>query len=202
MAVATVAACEPAVKAPPVDDHVVVSGDSITFQSLYYGSSPVDDAWDTAGDTVIIGGEAEDVHPGVAAAVADPARSPDTLVVALGHNDVAADYGRDGFTDTDRNQLFALFYAASDEACTVLVLPHYGGTDPARIWNLEVYRNWVRDTIVAGAPDRFRLVDWRPVAQAHPEYLDVDGIHLNVSDPTAANAFVAMVQTGIDQCDV
>ena len=187
-----------ACKYQPVPDRVDVAGDSITWLSLSYGGNR--QGWDT--DAVGIGWQAEHSEPPVDADVTDPTRSPAILVVALGQNDVATSLSRDGFTQEDRNQLYALYFAPHDTACTAIVLPWYQPTpdnyDATQAVGINAYRTWVTDTIAPSSP-RIRVVDWGPVAEAHPEYLQADGVHI-AENATAAAAYQAVIQTGIEAC--
>lgn len=201
----------------PVPGRVVVTGDSTMFQALYYSSSTVDDEWDhgqfdTANDPatpnddmVQLGAEAEDLHPDVQRAVDDPNRSPEVLVVAVGHNDVAVGgtgvggQPRDGWTDTDALQVLSLLAAPEDGVtCTVAVLPGYRGTDSVRAAGIAAMRTFVADAVVKN-PGSMTMVDWQAVIDQHPEFLASDGVHLSGA-AEASNAFVELIDTGVNEC--
>lgn len=170
--------------APPTD-HILIGGDSLTIQTAYAGHLP--DFGVVAG----LGWQAEDVHhgraghDGVAAWAEDPERSPHTLVVALGQNDAA-----NGLDTTDRAQLQQLADATHPDTCVAWVLPWYTGTDPTRVAGINAYRTWAQ---TRGEP----TVDWRPQAQAHPEYVDPDGIHLT---PAGRAAYGQLIAQAVDSC--
>lgn len=201
----------------PVPGRVAVTGDSTMFQALYYSTSTVDDGWDhgqldTANDPatpnddmVQLGAEAEDLHPDVQRAVDDPNRSPEVLVVAVGHNDAATGgtgvggQPRDGWTDTDALQVLSLLAAPEDGVtCTVAVLPGYRGSDPVHAAGIAAMRTFVAESVALN-PDSMVAVDWQPVIDTHPEYLASDGVHLSGA-AEASNAFVELIHTGVDRC--
>lgn len=201
----------------PVPGRVVVTGDSTMFQALYYSTSTVDDGWDhgqfDAGndpntpddDLVQIGAEAEDLHPDVQRAVDDPNRSPEVLVVAVGHNDVAvggtgvSGQSRDGWTDQDALQVLSLLAAPEDgSTCTVAVLPGYLGADPVHAANIAAMRTFVAESVALN-PGSMAAVDWQTVIDVHPEYLAPDGIHLSGA-AEASNAFIELVDSGVNEC--
>lgn len=164
--------------APPTD-HVLIGGDSLTIQTGYAGHLPAADV--VAG----LGWQAEDVRPGVDGYASDPARSPRTMVVALGQNDAA-----NGLDAIDRDQLQQLATAVHADACVAWVLPWYTGSDPTRRAGIDAYRTWVQ---ARGEP----TVDWKPPAQAHPDYIDPDGIHLT---PAGQAAYGQIVSQAVAAC--
>ncbi len=194
----------------PVPGRVLVAGDSITMQAIYWGG---DRGWDHT-DTVMMGWQAEDAQPGVTQAVTDPARSPETLVIAFGENDQIG-----GFDTTDQWQAIQLALSPAPGACTVLVKPYYTGTDQARLTGIADVRAW-DDQMALIYPDRIETVDWAPIATEHPGYIDEDGIHLKTTQtdpaedmanaanqilapvlPAAAQAYLDMFANGITACE-
>jgi hypothetical protein len=104
------------------------------------------------------------------------------------------------------------------KACIVIILPYYAGTNATRLQGIQQYRDWA-EGVRSRHPDRVVTEDWAPVAQAHPEYLDTDGFHLNTvyTDPAedliaaadgrvnyvppeAATAYLDTYERGIDAC--
>lgn len=186
--IAASGACELVVKAPPVPARIAVAGDSITVLASYYGGGLGD--WDFD-QKIGIGWQAEHVQPRLTQDVENPATSPDVLVVALGENDVAKSVDRDGFTDEDRLQLWALIGTPADGACVVLVKPWYQPppgqpVDQDQVTGIAVYRDWV-DEAVASDPDRYKSVDWRPVVEADPMVLADDGVHIRINQTLTPN---------------
>lgn len=167
--VAVIAADDPAdAKAPPVPGRIMVAGDSLTWDALFYGGGfPA--GWDTYGK-VYGGAQAETFHHRIAQDVDRASTSPETFVMAFGSNDAG-----DGFSQEDRNQVFALAFRPHDDTCTVMVKPHNSTSNATRQNGLEQYRAYV-DQLVAAAPDRITSVDWRPTA-TQPGIMGPDGVH-------------------------
>jgi hypothetical protein len=196
--IAASGACELVTKQPPVPDRVAVVGDSVTVLASYYGGGL--GGWDDA-DKIGIGWQAEHAQPRLTADVQGPTTSPDILVVALGENDAARSYGRDGFTDEDRLQLWSLIGTPADGACVALVKPWYQPpegqpVDQSQVDGIAAYRDWV-DQVVQSDPERYRSVDWRPVVEADPMLLADDGVHIRIEDQTlSANELTVAVNDG------
>lgn len=210
--VALVTACQPVIKAVPVPDRVAMASDSIGFQAMFFGTAGTSAAgWDTTGK-IGLGWKAEHAQPRVTADVAGETTSPDAFVVEFGHN-----YGR-GFTASNRNAVTQMMFSAHESACVVAVLPYA----PSKLSDthqqaIAQYRELVSE--IAYVRSNTVLVDWGEVVQAHPEYLDEDGIHLRTPETTAAQdwelaatgqiapvdeeaarAFVAMMEQGVASC--
>lgn len=181
-----------------------VSGDSVTFQAFYYGGDR-HGANDT--DLVGIGWEAEHAQAQLNENVYTKGHSPGRFVMAFGQN-----YA-DAYTEADRNEVMALMFtpcSAADQcggvrACVVVVLPYRAGPgDP----EIAAYRKHVMELATArrngGSPTV--VVDWAPIAKAHPEYLHPDGVHLSSRDADgdgrwdAAVAFADLIWSGAEQC--
>lgn len=196
-----------ACKEPPVPGRVAIAGDSLTVLASMHGGGLGD--WDQT-SKIGIGWQAEHAQAQLTQDVQDPGTSPAVLVVAFGHNDAARSWGRDGFTQQDRDQLAELIETPADGACVLLVKPWYQPPagqpfDDAHMEGILAYRAWV-DYIVASNPIRYRSIDWRPVVESHPEYLDLDGIHQAVNTPAdpepAAVAYLDLLRTGAVACGV
>lgn len=206
------AACMPTVKAPPVPGRTAITGDSIGFQALFFGSEgrPAALGWDDDAK-VGLGWKAEHAQARVTQDVAGVATSPSRFVVEFGHN-----YGR-GFTDANRNAVTAMMFSAEESACVVAVLPYAPATLSATHRQaIADYREHV--VRIAYVREHTVLVDWGEVVQLHPEYLDEDGIHLKTDTtaaqdleaaavglvnpvmPEAAWAFLDVIQSGLDRC--
>lgn len=188
-------ACDLVDKQEPVPGRVAIGGDSLTVQASYWGGGLA--GWDDAAK-VGVGWQAEHVQPRATLDVEGEATSADVFVVALGQNDAARSWARDGFTDEDRMQLWSLIGTPADGACVALVKPWYQPPtgqpfDAAQADGIEAYRAWV-DQAVAADPQRYRSVDWRPVAEAHPEYIAADGIHLVVPSTLTMQQLDARVE--------
>ncbi len=162
-----------------------VGGDSLTVQAaITEGALP--QGWDVVSS---LGWQAEDVQPGLDARVTDPARSPGKVVFALGQNDAA-----NGFDHTDADQLAKLAQTPHPSACIRWVLPHYSGTDTVKAAGIEQLRTWMAAYAAAHGQG---TVDWRPEAQAHPEFIDPDGTHLTTAGRLA---YGQLIQEAMATC--
>ncbi len=174
---------------PPVPGRVIVAGDSVAWQGGYTEGST--GYWATSVYT-FWGATAADGRPYVAADVADPAKSPQVLVMAYGHN-----YYPTGITPDVTAELDGMASLPHPTGtCLVIVLPGYVGSDAQRIQLMADYQTWAtswRDT----HPGHVVLVDWASAAAASPDYLMGDGVHLTT--PGAA-AFADLVNQGTYQC--
>lgn len=203
-----------AVRGPVAASRTIdVVGDSIALQSEWHRS----DRWRRAGRGVPehdriqrdfwLGYHFEDVQARETMRVNGPEdRRPSVLVIALGINNslVASGGGWDG---SDQEAFRTLLHTPSPQACVVVVLPQAGPSaaevDRLNIW---VGRQAMRE--LAGQRPRTVIVDWADVVDAHPEYLDADGIHLatgraepgQLADPDATDAYAAMLWRGVAQC--
>ena len=180
-------------KAAPRANRVALAGDSLVVLAAVNGG---DTTWADTDGKVGLGWQAEDAQPRLDRDVRGYGTSPEVLVVAFGHNDAA---GPGGLTDEDRAQLAALVATPHERACVVLVKPHDAGAGPARRLGIEAYRAWV-DAAAASREDTV-VVDWRPIALAHPEYLATDGFHLAGSAPAGNRAYTDMLRAGARACD-
>lgn len=192
-----------ACKQEPVPGRVALGGDSLSFQAGWYAGLPPE--WDI-NQKVGIGWQAEHVQPQASADVENPELSAAIFVIALGQNDVATSAGRDGFTQEDRDQILALAQTPHDSACVAFVKPWYqppagAPVDQTHVEGIAAYRDLV-DLIVASNPTRYRSVDWKPLAQAHPEYLDPDGIHLTTTPEAGGGttAYRALLEAAAAAC--
>lgn len=199
-AAATVAAaCQPAIKATPTPGRTAMAGDSIGLQANFYGGGGTDaTSWDTD-QKIGLGWQAENAQPRVTADVATAGRSPARLVVEFGHNYAT------GFTTGHRNAVLAMLYSPDPSACVVAVLPYAPSTlSAAHRQAIAQYRQLL--ATVAELRPHTVLVDWQPIAQAHPDYLAADGVHLNITaapdgqPQPAAQAFIAMLGAGLARC--
>lgn len=185
-------ACTPAVKQVPTPNRIAMAGDSVIWQSMLYGGNY--DGYDVD-QKVYPGWRAVHAQPRVTQDVATVGTSPEVLVIEFGHN--YATFGAD-----QRNEVTALAFSPHVNTCVVLVKPHPAPHNTAVI---NAYRAHV-DSIDAARANTV-AVDWSPIVQAHPEYLDEDGVHLNVPpweygvpDQPAAVAFSDMINAGIATC--
>jgi len=178
-------------KALPVPQRVAMAGDSVLLTAGYYGGGL---RGADADGKIGLGWQAVHAQARVTRDVASPARSPSVLVIAFGQN-----YGQ-AFGPAERDQLFTLSFTPHPDACVVLVLPH-----PGRHWESAHTRNIlaVRQTLTTLAAVRPKtvVVDWSPIAQAHPEYIATDGVHLTVpQNPRAATAYLDLIWSGVHKC--
>jgi hypothetical protein len=194
---------------PPTID---VYGDSVTVQA-FWGRDAQFAEGAPAGAIVRTHARPGSVIADHQAAVESRAADdiPSTLVIALGTNNAAR--LTDGWTSQDQTDATRLVHAAAPATCVVVVLP--GGTqgptqtlvdqtdfDQARA-ALEVA---AKDRQVSGAPTV--VADWGAVAAANEDLLAPDGIHLaadaarpgHLADGEAADAFAAVVWSGVEQC--
>lgn len=195
----------------PVDGRVAVTGDSIYVQAAVYGSEgTAAQGYDTT-SKIGLGWRAVHAQPRLTQDTRSSRAAPDVVVIEFGHN-----YSG-GWTRDFENQMLQLTFTPHPTACRVMVLPHYAGTNPTHRAAIEGYRNWV-DRVVPHLQNVV-VIDWRPIAQAHPEYMDSDGVHLltpqttpaqdltaaangqvNPTSPSAARAFIDMVMGGVARC--
>jgi hypothetical protein len=106
------------------------------------------------------------------------ALDPDTLVVALGSNDVAK---RSGSLEAD------IRHAAGVAPCVVLTTVKITGVNPFynRRW-AEWARRWNRAVWASGA----HVADWNRIARDHPRYFLADGLHLTRAGEVAYDAML------------
>lgn len=169
-----------------------MAGDSLTIQAFYNGGfgegAPTD--LQVMADN---GWTAADVQPEVTAHAR--AGRPETLVVALGTND--AHPWRGGWTASDVVAFRKLVTTPHADACVVVVTPGYG--DGVTL-EYAYYLNQARAALRRLVTERPRTVevDWMAVVQAHPEYLQADGIHL--TGEAAWHARSALYWQGLTAC--
>lgn len=193
LAVLLATACQPPPpRSAPVPDRVALTSDSIGLQAMYYGSAgTAATGWDVD-QKIGLGWRAPDAQPRLTRDVASPATSPDVVVIEFGHN-----YSR-GYTTEHRNGVTSLAFTAHPDACVVMVLPHA----PAHL--AATHRQAIADyrahaTALAAARPGTVLADWSPVARAHPDYLDTDGVHLR-PEAAPARAFIDVMADGVARC--
>lgn len=191
-------ACEPPPpQAPPVPDRVAMAGDSIGWQALLYsGTANIINGYDTT-DKLYPGWRAQNAQPRVSQDVQGATTSPDVLVIEFGHNYIT-------WGDAQRNELSALAFTPHPDTCVVLVKPHIAPQNTNKT-TLNGYRAHV-DAIAATRANTV-VVDATSVLGVHPEYLDEDGIHLEVPpwdygvpDQPSAVAFAQMIAAGVAAC--
>lgn len=127
-------------------------------------------------------------------------RWPQKFVVAMGLNEAGTMFGGDGWTSADLDRFRTLINTSLSGTCTVLVLPGHGaGADAA--WAAEI--DEARAALVQLATERPRTytVDWQPVIDQHPEYVDEDGIHLLTPYTTPAEDLAAASQDKMNPVD-
>jgi hypothetical protein len=162
-----------------------IGGDSLTVQTaITEGALP--QGWDVVSN---LGWQAENVQPKLTERVSDRTRSPGRVVFALGQND-----GGNGFDATDIQQMTQLAETPHGSACVRWLLPHYAGTDPTHIAGIQAVRDWVTAYATAHGQG---VVDWRPVAVEHPEFVEVDGIHLT---PAGRLAYGQLITQAVSSC--
>lgn len=190
------------VQNPPVPDSVGLIGDSVTYnainssnvwyEQIFYGNKPANlvfSYWPgfTHADSLA------DVRAWSAK------RTPQILVDADGINDSRPPdpvwAGTDGFTTTDKNNILATLNAVHASSCKVLVLPGWGkglGTVPKDsnpaddAATLDYELKWIQElqkvrsyyAQLASQRTDIVLVDWQPIVNQYPYYMDADGIHL------------------------
>lgn len=175
-----------ACKQEPVPDRVFLAGDSTAWLAGYYGP-----AWPYDEVHVNLGWRASNTRPTIDAAVADAARSPQVQVMAYGHN-----YVRTSWSPADRTEVRGHAEAVHDNACTVMVLPAYTGSDLRHALIIIAYREWAT-AFVAERPTHRVAVDWGLYQNTHPGSFP-DGIHYE--DRQTAEAFHATVDGGVERC--
>jgi hypothetical protein len=172
-------------------------GASIMAQANGYGGTfdgPIyADAGRTPAQAAPIVGQQTDAHPTAPVVLAD-----------VEHNGA-----RDGAWSTaDRNAEFAMIFAS--EACTVIVTPGYRPGLPyaATLEQAEAdIRAMAAQRATLGYPTV--VVDWQPIVNAHPEYLQPapDYVHLT-DDPSggtteatdADSAYTGLIRDGLAAC--
>lgn len=193
-------ACEPEITVtPPVQTPgtIHLEGDSVS--TLTYYNNGVEPFF-TTGEFV----------PGSSAAF-NPAGEPamdrvprlvtqgkvDTLVWALGPNDIRLAKGvwavKDQWIWYD-----VLHNKVPAESCIVIakpwVLPAGWATFPEKA--LNDLSAWI--DAFAEDHQNVVVVDWRPIIEAHPEYMHADGVH--IANHEAAVARDAMYRDGVSRC--
>lgn len=221
------------VQNPPIPGTVGLIGDSITLNSLnssgsifeptYFGDKPANlqlSYW--------MGWTHTQSQADVTQWAAN--RTPEILIDAYGFNDARPAYPispfwvGDGFSDVDRGNVLNTLNTVHARSCKVLILPAWGsglgvvppdndpsddaavlGWEQAYIQELQKVRAFYSE--LATQRDDIVLVDWKPVIDAHPEYMDPDGIHLaHKADggegwlTAAAEARQLMYWDGVAQC--
>lgn len=179
-------ACQPA---PVTIDWI---GDSNTV--LMEGAGPGWRAGAPAGSDLVVDAKAGAVlstfQPALAARVAGG--RPEILVVAVGTNNA-----RLGWGPADEADFVELLSTPLPSACVVVVLGGYGPTlEPATGAAIDAAK--VRMRHLAQARPGTVVVDWGPVAEAHPEYLAPDGIHL--ASAAAVDAVADVAWDGVARC--
>lgn len=178
----------------PTDDPAwtwQIAGDSITFQAGYYGGDL--HGAQTAG-LVGLGWQAANAQDQLTANVNNPEHSPRTFAMAFGWN-YADVYGQ-----AEANELYAMAFTPDPAACVVIVLP--GGRPDPNITRVRSDLTALHEARL-GNGLRSVLVDWQPILDVHPEYLDVDGVHLAPSPAVpwdSAIAFADMLEAGRQEC--
>lgn len=195
------AGCEP-VKAPPVPGLVAIAGDSVIWQATLYGQDARLMTAETDG-MVFPGTEPYHAQAQLSADVADAAKSPDVSVVAFGQN-MADVYG-----SKEKSDLFRLANTPTPSSCVVLVEPSRRSGEAG----VNVDRVRLDLETIAQVRPHTQLVDWNAELQGHADYLGSDSVHLAVPPGEwatwaaapyavpAAQAFMAMVWRGVDQCN-
>lgn len=195
------AACEAPIPPPPpaqTEGTIHLEGDSVTF--LTYYNEPIANFWTSA-----------EFVPGSSAAY-NPAGEPakdrvprlvgqgkvDKLVWALGPNDIRIAKGVWSVTD----QWIWYDVLANDvpsSSCIVIVKPWVlsSGWDVFPEKALNDLSAWV-DSFASTHPNVV-VVDWKPIIEAHPEYMAPDGVHIATYD--AAVARDALYREGLNNCD-
>lgn len=193
LSVGMTTACE------PVPGRVAIAGDSVPWQALDFTGNP--HGWDDY-MKVAPGVQAEWAQPQVTADRDDVLRSPECLVTTFGHNDAGWTEDPtdqwDGITETDWSQYYGLILTPDDNSKTLVVKPHYAGTDPVALdliaqWNARI------DGLVAALPDRVVPVDWAAVAQ--PGDIVPDGVHLTEQ---GGQRYIEMINEALEaeNCDL
>jgi lysophospholipase L1-like esterase len=155
-----------------------VVGDSLVHSSQTGGGIDATDPDRHIDDAAAARGLRASVSAIVGADTADlgglagfPAPGPDALVIALGTNDM-----RDGVVPVDtaiRNLVAAIdrIGAPCTAVVTIIDEPTWGLDVTAPPYNAAL-------AALAEARDDVVLADWAGVADAHPEHLQTDGVHL------------------------
>lgn len=195
------APCDAPVKTQPVPGSVALAGDSILWQAILFGQDERANAANSQKLTAP-GWEPKHAQAELRRIVADPALSPETVVIAFGQN-MADQYG-----SQERADLFSLIHTAADSSCVVLVLPHPAKTET---WvNLTA----VRLDMAAAAAQRPNTVavDWSDSVYSDPTLLALDRVHINVPPDwfawatapyavPAAQSYLNLIWEGIGECD-
>jgi hypothetical protein len=172
-------------------------GASVMAQADGYGGTfdgPVyAQAGRTPAEAAPIVGEQTDAHPTAPVVLAD-----------VEHNGAS-----DGTWSTaDRNAEFAMIFAS--EACTVIVMPGYRPGLPYAT-TLDAAESDIRQMAAQRAALGYPtvVVDWQPVVNAHPEYIQPapDYVHLT-DDPSggtteetdADSAYTGLIRDGLAAC--
>lgn len=129
-------------------------------------------------------------------------RWPQRLVVALGFNDASPLWGSDGWTAADLERFRVLINTPHPTSCVSLVLPAYLMTPGMNTaWATEVDKARADLTALAATRPNTMLVDWKPVIDAHPEYMSEDGIHLATPGYTPTDNLIAASEDRLNPVD-
>lgn len=169
------------VQNPPIPGTVSVLGDSVSQQAfqpngdgvnVYTANAPAPDKRDIF---VYMGWAVPNVQPH--ATDMAKIRWPEKLIAAVGLNDATTLWGSDGWTVDDVSRFRTLINTPHVNSCVAIVLPGYGvGANPA--WAAQIDEARVDLAALATERPHTITVDWQPVINQHPEYIDEDGIHL------------------------
>lgn len=186
-------ACEPA-PPPPLPGTVDVAGDSVSAQAFGYTTARPGVTARANTEMVRYGWGCHDVEARLRQHIA--ARRPEILIWALGPNDANPATG--GYELSDLACWAGAFEDTHPETCIVVVLPGYGaGIAPAWAREIDEARGYVPQTLAGRA--NTVTVDWQPIVDQHPEYMQADGIHKG--NAAAAAARLALYDLGARQCE-
>jgi lysophospholipase L1-like esterase len=178
--------------------YVGVIGDSLVQQSNtgggIDGSDPdhyLQDDLTAAGYRVSLSAFIGATTKDLGAVLPFPAPGPEIVVIGLGTNDV-----RNADQTTIGNAIgnIANYLDRRPTACTALITII---DEPG--WGLDVSAPLYNAALAQLAADRGNTIiaDWAAVADAHPEYLGVDGVH---HTPLGQAAYRSLIVSAVDQC--
>lgn len=178
----------------PTPGTIDVIGDSLTAQATRYAPNWAEGA--PAGSDIyvdaVVGSRFEGHQPRVEERAANG--RPAVLTVALGLNSFG-----DGWTTTDLASFKDLIATPHPSTCVVVLLPQAGaGASANFLANNAIGRTDMRSAALE-RPNSV-IIDWKPVADAHPEYLQSDGIHLVGGTSGAYKAYNDLRWAGAAAC--
>lgn len=198
-------ACQPGpAPAPQVysaqnPDTIHLEGDSVTFNTYYLTGiqkfSTSGDGWPGASVSKAGWGSDGPATQRVPRMLSE--RKVGTLVWAYGINEIAQDPSRQWTFANELYWIDLLVNRTPDTSCVVIVKPWVlqNALPITSMYNLRVFIDRIdRENA------NIVTVDWKPVVESNPHFLNVDGVHIEpgTGGPEARHA---LMQQGVSSCE-